>query len=223
MKYARLIAGALMTQCILNAVSLPFLYWWHIPTPAMSLVGNLIHPPFLSATLLLSSFLFFATLLHLPTGPLPFLLTQTTSCWQWLLSLKVPALWIALSLPLLLTIFALAGIIIFHRFRTTPKTATSPLVVSSLILATGLWCSPSTHKVTVLHKRNASLVCVPHADSVIELCDNHYLSRCRNINAAIHYEILPHLLFTYAGGNKVVVSSDNKRARDVQRIINACL
>ncbi len=204
------IINAAILQCILSAVSLPFLLWWHIPYPALSIIGNMLHPLFLTSVLLLSSLIFFTTLMAIPDGALVWLLTTITSYWKTVLWLPVPSGWIALHpwhiIPaysvaiILLCWYVLPGII-RHKY-----TITIVLIVINSITCGWHIHAGNNRGITFLHKKNNHLVCIPHDDH-IELIDFGYIKNTRNKAQLMAYDIMPHLLFSY-GIEKIVIDQN---------------
>ena len=193
-------------QSVLSAASLPFLLWWHIPFPLLSIVGNLLHPFFLTSFLFLSSALFFAALIGLPTTLLSFLLTRLTHYWDYLLRINIPSYWIALKWWHVIPAISIAILFIWWHlladlFTAHKKKQTIFLIVLNAI--TFLWQLSATHApaVTILHRKNNHLLCIPHKD-YIELIDFGFISSARNKESVMTYEVMPHVLFCY-GMNKI--------------------
>ncbi len=72
-------------QLFISLCSWPLLAAWGLPLSPAGIIGNLLFTPFLSLFLLLSSLIFFCTLLALPHGVLIILLEAIASCWYLLL------------------------------------------------------------------------------------------------------------------------------------------
>lgn len=212
---------ALILQCILTTVSLPFLLWWQIPYPLLSLLGNLIHPLFLTLFLTLSSLLFFALLLHLPHSLIASGLSLLTTAWNYILTAPIPAGWIILkwwhSIPAAYVCYLL------YRWRYEPHKKILPayriilgavLVISILVNAH----SPSAG-VTILHRNSHSVVCIPHPDGTLELQDNGYITKAANTAALINYELMPHILTTYGHPKKIILKGRGFRIQQVRTLM----
>ena len=80
-----------------------------MPISLASVVGNFLFAPFLTVFLLLSSFLFFAHLVHLPCGLVAQALELATKFWLWLLQWGSPHWLCELPQPPLLVLLALGA------------------------------------------------------------------------------------------------------------------
>lgn len=215
--------NGLIVQLLMSIASLPFLLWWHIPYPLLSILGNLINPCFLTAFLFLTSAIFFATLLGIPHTPLTTLLITITNIWDHLLDAPIPSGWIALHWWYLIPAYSIA-ILIFCSLIYTTKHRYSKKIIWLLIVvngATGLW-QLHAHKepgLTILRKGDHALVCIPLDNGSIEVVDHGYLRSARDTKAAVYYDLIPHVLFTYGMPTKVVVRGDGKRISTAQAII----
>lgn len=76
-------------QVALSCISLPILGSWGMSTSTLSLIGNIVFAPFLSAILLLSSLIFFGSLLGLPTGWISLALDAVARWWLQLMDCNV--------------------------------------------------------------------------------------------------------------------------------------
>jgi len=187
-------------QLILSTAALPFLLWWHIPYPLLSILGNLIHPFFLTSFLSLASLLFFAVLLGLPHDTIAWLLTTLTQTWHALFSLPIKGGWIALQWWHLIPAISIAtAILSWYLLASLTHNKKRIFIVLVVINSTtALWQIQAHHNpgITFLHKANKHLVCIPHKHHT-ELVDFGYLAHTRNKESLFTYEIMPHLLFFY--------------------------
>jgi hypothetical protein len=197
------ISDACALQWIVSAASLPFLLWWHIPFPLLSILGNLLHPLFLTGFLCISSALFFATLLNVPTHLLAWLLTLLTNTWDALFSLNIDSCWITLRWWHLIPTLSIAIMLLCLNLLKPimPYKRTIFLFIALLNSSTALWQLNAKQKsgITILHKGKKHLVCIPHND-YIELIDFGFISNARNKESIMAYEVMPHILFYYGIG-----------------------
>jgi len=203
-QFIKKIGDACALQWVLSAASLPFLLWWHIPYPLLSIIGNLLHPLFLTGFLCISSALFFAALLNLPTTLLASLLTLLTNTWDVIFSLPIPSYWIALRWWHLVPALSIAIVLLCWNLLATiaPHKRKILFFLTLLNSSTVLWQLNAQQKkgITILHKGDKHLVCIPHENSV-ELIDFGFISSARNKESVMTYEVMPHVLFSYGTGN----------------------
>lgn len=216
-----------MLQILLSIAALPFLLWWHMPYPLLSIVGNLVHPIFLTAFLFLASILFFAVLFGLPHATLSSLLSLVTNVWDHLLDTPLPAGWIALRWWYLLPAASFAAIIITHLFQGFRWHHAKKAGVLLLILnvSAGLWQTKASNgpALSILRKGEYTLLFVPNPDNSIDIVDHGYIGRSRDTKAVIHYDILPHLLFTYGSPPRVSLNGYGKRVTVAKKLLTAAL
>jgi|GEM_PF-2238440 len=191
------LVDAVTLQLILTGASLPFLLWWDLPFPLLSIIGNIIHPLFLTLFLVVSSLLFFATLLALPTQIFCIMLNTITTAWETLLTLPISSGWVPLRWWHLIPLYLCAGIVYMWKIKKQ-KSAWLAAIFVITILACGIsiYCTPATG-VTVLHRQQQSLVCIPGENNILELIDHGYISHASNIPALVNYELMPHILTHY--------------------------
>lgn len=174
--------------------SMPFLLAWQLPFTPLSIIGNLIHPPFLITFLLLSLLLCIATALSLPTQLLATLLTSTHRIWTALLAWQ-PLIWwprltwwhFGISCALLMT---------YHAWCRHKKSAAMVAALTALLLCVPIVFTPKTTASTLTRDR-FSLSCTLAPNGSLILYDRGYISRAANTDAIIDYEVMPHLVSTY--------------------------
>ncbi len=215
--------NALMLQILLSIAALPFLLWWHMPYPLLSIVGNLVHPIFLTAFLFLASILFFAVLFGLPHATLGSLLVSVTTVWDHLLDTPLPAGWIALRWWYLLPAASVASIIIAHLFQEFRwhHAKKAGMLLFVLNASTGLWQIKASNNpaVSILRKGEYTVLFVPNPDNSIDIIDHGYIGHARDTKAVIHYDILPHLFFTYGTPNGISLRGHGKRVTVAQKLL----
>jgi hypothetical protein len=212
--------NAITAQLILTGASLPFLLWWEMPFPLLSIIGNIIHPFFLTLFLLLSSVLFFATLLHIPTTLLCTVLHTITECWDTLLRLPIPSGWIPLRWWHLIPLYLCGSL--FYLWKTKRMySRVMPLTSGILLIVTilSIYCTPRAG-VTVLHRHTQSLICIPHPDNTLELIDDGYISSASNIPALVNYELLPHILTRYGKPTQLILKGKGTRCAHARKLLH---
>jgi hypothetical protein len=191
------LVDAVTLQLILTGASLPFLLWWDLPFPLLSIIGNIIHPLFLTLFLVASSLLFFATLLALPTQIFCIVLNTITTAWEALLTLPIPSGWILLRWWHLIPLYLC--VVIVYMWKTKKKKSawlSATFVLTILASGISIYYTPVTG-ITVLHRQQQSLVCIPRENNTLELIDHGYISHASNIPALVNYELMPHILTRY--------------------------
>jgi len=193
--------SAIALQLLMSVAALPFLLWWHIPYPLLSVVGNLLHPLFLTTFLLLASFLFFAVLFGLPHETGATLLNTATDIWDHFLKTPAPSGWIALSwwhLVLSTSVLLLCGIFIIPQLRWHWAQKMSTCLLALSIIAS-LWRlnTSEIQPLTILRKGERTVLFLPHPDKTLDIVDHGYIRGSRDTRALLHYDILPHILFNY--------------------------
>lgn len=220
------VRDALFIQALLSLAALPFVLWWRLPYPALSFVGNLLFPLFLSLILLLSSLVFFAHLFHLPAGMLCFCLNATTQVWDVALRTNPPPCWVPCASVWTIAAYVLLTAALLLLVSYAPKKSN---YMSALLCALGIACSAvyiadtTQQPLTILSKNKNSLVFVPGKHNDLEIHDHGYLNTTHNNSSLVDYEIMPHLLFTYAHPSYVRVYGKGKRAYEAQQRIRAWL
>lgn len=196
------ITNALETQLLMMVASMPFLLAWQLPFTPLSIIGNLIHPPFLITFLLLSLLLYIATIVGLPTKILVTLLSSTHHAWSMLLCWQ-PIIWwprltwwhFGISCALLVA---------YHAWHRHKKSATIIAALTALLLYVPIVFTPKTTTSTLIRDR-FSLNCTLHADGSLILDDDGYISRAANTDAIMDYEVIPHLISTYGLPRKIIL------------------
>lgn len=214
---------ALTLQTILSIATLPFLVWWHLPFPLISLVANIIHPPFLMLFLLLSSLIFFATLLGISCTPLVSALTKLTAVWQMLFKLPLPSGWLVLSTASLLPA---GGLLIALLARGLPgrlRGVSIALCVCCFGIVSLRNQAATREKITILRRKEAYLLCLPHQDGTLELIDNRYISAAFNTKSLMYYTVIPHILATYGAPRRCLLRRQGKRTAQAQRCLKRAI
>ena len=117
----------LQLQLFITLISFPILVSWGLPISLLSPIGNLIFAPVLSLFLLLSSLMFFTSLLYIPNGLLCFLLEKVTTWWiaimanannSWLFGFAKPSWFVLIIIPILALVLLHIRFIRSHLIST---------------------------------------------------------------------------------------------------------
>lgn len=206
----------LVLQLLLTAAVIPLLLCWKLAYTPMSILGNLLHPLFLLPFLALSSILFFATLLGLPTQFLCQLLTHLHTAWLYVLHIPLPTMWLSVNglylIPALLTCFTIWRTV--HGRSTTPHGKL--LIRLTCATAVGLvflqWTLPTPAK-TFLERGTKTVSFTLTKEKTLVIRDHGYLSGAANSDAIIDYEVMPHIVSTYGTPKKIVFRTHKKGMR----------
>ncbi len=214
------IHDAVYLQLMLTGVSLPFLLWWQMPFPLLSIVGNIIHPIFLTLFLTVSSLLFFATLLHIPTKLLCWTLNNITELWNTILVLPVPSAWMLLRWWHLILLYLCAGIIYVWKTRPRQSPWMPRICTIAILITIASIYYTSSAGITILHRQEQSLICIPHSNGTLELIDHGFIGHAANIPALINYELMPHILTHYGKPKTLTISGNGARIKRARQLLN---
>lgn len=202
-------------QFIMLLAVLPFLACWGLPLSLMSIVGNIIHSAFLTIFLMLCSLLFFATLLHLPTGALVWLLTQVHTVWHWLLSCSSPSWLVTVTPALMLCIIGSAFVIAawwWQRYRF------ALCLTGFLLLSSSGYLALQPYQPSVIRRSGKAASCVPQADGSLHIYDHDLIARTVDTERLVTYVLLPHLRKEY-GLPPVKIYGTGRRVSQAQRLL----
>ncbi|MFA6263621.1 MAG: hypothetical protein WCW33_03360 [Candidatus Babeliales bacterium] len=186
------------TQLVITLVALPVLVAWGLGYSVMSLLGNLLFAPVLTAFLVVSSLLLFAQLLSIPHAWLATILNWLTAAWDWALNHASPLWLIECAKPPTIMLIALPFIVyalLRHRWMSTPLRRVGAL--SFLLVA-----SYGIFYIQRIYNANGSLTrCLDGKLYVIKLVgteaiiliDDGYFARKKSIEKALSYEVRPWL------------------------------
>ena len=215
------VAQGLLLQIILSIATLPFLIWWRLPFPLISLLANILHPPFLILFLLVASVLFFATLFGIPSTPLVSALSKITSWWQLLFHLPAPSGWLVLGWWLLIPASIFLAVLLVPRGTSFIKGVLLSIALFSFGIMSAYNKKTAWEKITILRRNTAHLLCLPHPNGTLELIDNRYISGAFNTEALMYYTVIPHILATYGAPRTWILHGFGRRcatARECTRL-----
>jgi hypothetical protein len=207
---------SLIIQTAMVLAVLPFLACWGLPLSLMSIVGNIIHSVFLTAFLMVSSLLFFATLLGLPVGPLVWVLTQIHTVWHWLLSCSSPCWLVTVTPALMLVIMgcvALAATWYSHAQRRWL------FFLAVILWSSSLYLAHQPYQPTVIRRNGKAASCVPQPNGSLHIYDHNLIARTVDTQRLVTYVLLPHLRKEY-GLPKTKVYGSGRRVAYAQRVLN---
>lgn len=195
------LASVTLTQTICLLASLPFLIVWGLPISHASFVGNLIFLPFLIVFLIVSSLLFFITLVGLTCPPLEWLLELIVFWWRytlswgsksWLVSFPTPPLWtVALCTVVIM--------IIMYRFRSYGLK--TPIIASALTLVVcisySLLTTPGHQRVHTFVAPKGNLNIIANPSRTLTIIDYGYFNGRKDAEKTVLYTLKPWCLQQY--------------------------
>ena len=178
-------------QFFLSLISLPILIAWGLPFSLMTMIGNLIFAPFLTAFLLCSSLVFFTEILHIPNSFCIWLLEKATTIWLWCLQWNSKTWMIGFKLSVLpfAIIAAILAIIILQHTHWGQRTP------SALLYTLLFWIILSTNKILSIPSEvsvtcNKRTVSVHNKDDKLIMIDNGGLGEKINPSSWISYTLM---------------------------------
>lgn len=189
------LAGITLTQSICMLASLPFLICWGLPISLASMVGNIIFLPFLMLFLVLSSLIFFITLIGLTCPPLEWMLEQNVAWWKWALSFGSRS-WL-ISFPAvptwLLFFLSIAIIMLMMRYRhhgiKTP--ALTCLAVLFACATYSVLSTPGHKQVHTFVSRNGTLNITVNPNRTLTLIDYGYFNGSKDPEKTVQFNLRP--------------------------------
>lgn len=159
-------------QCYVTLLSLPILIAWGLPFSLFSPLGNLIFNPFLLLFLLLSSLIFFGSLLGIPVTWPSMLLDMITNWWLQCMNLAPHKSSIGFYEPpwIILMLLPLATLLIVHHPLTRARNRSIACFMLLFFICMGSTLSHSEEllsipcnkgAITVLHRRKNTIVIDP--------------------------------------------------------------
>jgi hypothetical protein len=204
--------GFLFAQLIVTLISLPILINWGLPISLMSLVGNFIFSPFITVFLILSSIIFFAECLKIPTLFLPNLLNKLTNVLDFILKQGSKNWLIGFQLPknifLLVLIPIIGGIIMTSKKITTLKIKTALLITFLFTAILLLKIPTSTNNIINIENK---LEITKNPNKTITIKDQGYLNKKESVDSFIAFEVAPFL--TKKFGNITIQELEIKKTR----------
>jgi len=183
----------LYLQLFLTLISLPVLIAWGIPISLLTFAGNLLFSPILTLFLLLSSLLFFCTLLHLPTGILAWSLDRITHLWLWIMK-SMPGSWYIgfAQVPWWMFVFLVVAVlaIVHSKYLIKPVHAMSALLAVA-ILFYGMTCLYHTPEQRTIIPSPKGIVTMHVHNNEICIVEEGAFSSQTSLAAWLEYTLLP--------------------------------
>lgn len=122
-------------QFLINLASLPILAYWGLPISLLSPIGNLFFTPLLTLFLVLSTLLFFASLLHIPCSMFVMCLEYLHYYWSIILN-QATSLWLisCIKPSLMLTLILTGSIVLLYQAIYQKKAVIRFLSMSCALL-----------------------------------------------------------------------------------------
>lgn len=189
----------LQLQLFITLISFPILISWGLPISLLSPIGNLVFAPVLTAFLLLSSLIFFTTLLHIPNGLLCICMEKITEWWLWSMScanqtwlygFAKPPWWVIITIPI-------CALLLLH-FRYIKSTIVSIVCFLALLIASCLYIrsvhSNHSHIETIACNKGA-VTMIHHANNVI-IIDPGVIGQSIAAPTWVEYTLMPAIIKT---------------------------
>jgi hypothetical protein len=190
----------LQIQLFITLFSMPILLAWGLPISLLSPVGNMVSGPFLMAFLLLSSFVFFTELLHIPNDWIIWLLEKTTTYWlkflqsaslhRWTYGFAQPPTW------LLIACICITILIMYHRKTRALYTSIACfLSLFSILSAYSYLAATTPSGITTLPCNRGELTFIHNAGNMI-IIDPGVLGQRISAPSWAQYTLMPHIIKT---------------------------
>lgn len=193
-KLYRWLCTFLLVQLFINLITWPLFLGWGLPITPLSIIGNLIFSPFLTAFLIVSSLIVTADLLALPSGLFCSALEQLSSAWLWLVQCQTPDCMITfISPPLPLALCAPLGAtyIIMNKKIKTDVQKIGVLSALYCILMFMFSLHPKIDRLDIPY--GSKNITVLNKNEKLTLIDPGFTRRTSGINQWINYTLLPEL------------------------------
>lgn len=195
----------IITQCAVTLVALPITTCWGLAFSIASPLGNLIFSPILGLFLVISSLVFFTTLLGIPNGIFCQALEWITQIWtwmlhcgskSWLIGFAQPPAWMLIALPLIMYV------IMTHQTVTKKFSTLTILLSATLFNLLFLWgytfcMRPATTQLECLKNKKGNLVILHHPDASLSLIDYGYFRGSLSADKIVNYELRTYFLKKY--------------------------
>ena len=188
----------IQANLFVTAFSMPILVHWGLPFSYMTIIGNILFFPFLAIFLLLSSFIFFTELIHIPNIWLIKLLESFSSFWIYLINFGKTT-WL-LSAPLshvflvwLAPAAALLTLILFKKKNVFVHIAILFTILVSTIFISKNILSNKSEVFNINYRGNSSIYIVQSKGKTCVI-DPGILGRKASCSRWIEYTFMPKYL-----------------------------
>jgi hypothetical protein len=184
----------LLVQLFINLITWPLFLSWGLPITPLSIIGNLVFSPFLTAFLMLSSLMVTCDLFCLPTWLFGYTLELITSLWLWLVACSTPhcmVTFITPPLPLALCAPAGATYIIMSKKIKTKGQKIAGLCALYCVLMCMFSFITKPERIDVPY--GSHVVTIFNKNEKLTLLDPGFSRRTVSINQWVIYTLLPAL------------------------------
>ena len=184
-------------QLFITIISLPLLIAWGLPISLLSLCGNFFFAPFLTAFLILSSFIFCCELLHIPSNWFIYMLEYVTDTWTYLMSIGSPYYLIGYAKQpwwFLATLPCCVVILLHHKKITMAWQRISCSVGLLLLFSLTAWMWPTSKECFTIIKNKEKSVSVLHLDRSAIVVDGGAMGRYISSPSWVEYHFIPELI-----------------------------
>lgn len=182
----------LVVQLFINLIAWPLFLGWGIPITPLSILGNIIFSPFLTAFLILSSLITICNLCFLPDFFILYLLELLTQFWLYLAQLPMPNCMITcIEPPFIVALCAPLGAtyIMIHRYFSTDERKIIGLSTLYTVLMFLFSLQHVPESIAVPYGNNN--VIITYHDKKLTMTDPGFTRRTSSIQQWINYTLLP--------------------------------
>jgi hypothetical protein len=184
----------LLVQLFINLITWPLFLGWGLPITPLSIIGNLVFSPFLTAFLMISSLMVTCDLLALPTWLFAWALEWITTTWLWLMACPTPSCMMTfVTPPLFVALCAPVGAtyIIISKKCKTPGLKVMALLGLYCMLMMLFMLGTQPNRIEVPY--GSHTVTVVNKHEKLTLIDPGFSRRKASVNQWINYTLLPAL------------------------------
>lgn len=211
-------------QLFLSLASLPVLVAWGLPFSLMTVLGNFIFTPFLTFFLLISTFIFFSELLHIPNDFLIYALEKLYALWMYLLEYGSTAWLYGIDQWGLITgcLCTLIACILLHH-KQWGREKNSWKVLSFLLLTPFLY-----QKVRSFFPQKSHIFCIKKTalitsdKGIVSVIDYGALGEKKSAGTWIQYTFLAEILKQYGSVRFGTITCPYANTQTINALIALC-
>jgi hypothetical protein len=187
---------SLQLQFFIALMSLPFLVSWGLPISIFSIFTTLLFGPFLTVFLLVSSFIFFTELLHIPNTYIVWILERITSVWLSILNCNKQWWLIGFTKPpfiFLCCIIVISIALLHSKYIRTVERRVVYLMLLFVTTCILLKLLPFSNNTIELIYKNKNITLLNQENQLI-VVDDGALSAHTNHESFIVYTLMPDII-----------------------------
>ncbi|MFC1854359.1 hypothetical protein ACFLY6_00620 [Candidatus Dependentiae bacterium] len=218
-----IIKPLLIMQSVATLAAFPFLVFWGLPLSRMSLVGNILFSPILTAFLLLSSMLFITEILSIPNWFICKALEKTTKIWTYFLGFGSKSWLMPISYGSAIAIIFLLVLLTFHVKNKKMLSTQAILMLLPVVIAVAPTPNIfSWNKTFVARKNKGKLTIKSNFGNSVEVDDFYFFSKHKNSDKMVSFELKPFLAKHFGTFNISSVKIKKPSIRTVQACTSLC-